>query len=111
MNSNGVLSFGSEGFTDYQARRFPFESPPLIAPFWDDFNPHIGGNIYYRQTNDFDQLQLFYNYTSLLLDCEAEQNDCYPTHLYIATWDHVPPYGYYSFFETTVTEVCSLRIH
>lgn len=100
MNSNGVLSFGNERFTDFLARRFPFESPPLIAPFWDDFNPRMGGNISYRQTNDSDQLQLFYNYTSLLMDCKPEQNDCYPTHLYIATWDDVPPFGYYSFFET-----------
>lgn len=72
-------------------------SPPLIAPFWDDFNPRRGGNIFYRQTNDSDQLYLFYNYTSLLMDCEAELVDCYPTHLFIATWDHVPPFDY-SFF-------------
>ena len=100
MNSNGVLSFGTEGFTDFQARRFPFESPPLIAPFWDDFNPRRGGNISYRQTNDSDQLHLFYNYTSLVMDCETEN---YPTHLFIATWDQVPPYSYLP----TVTEVCT----
>ena len=95
MNSNGVLSFGNERFLDFAPRRFPFESPPLVAPFWDDFNPRIGGSISYRQTNDSDQLDLFYNYTSCLMDCKDELNDCYPTHLFVATWDHVPPY--YSF--------------
>ena len=61
VNSNGVVSFGNRGFIDYRARSFPFQSPPLIAPFWDDFNPRRGGMIYYRETNDTDQLELFYN--------------------------------------------------
>ena len=95
MNSNGVLSF-EKRFTDFFARLFPFESPPLIAPFWDDFNPRRGGMIYYRQTNDTDQLQLFYNYSLLLKDDETENwaADFYPTHLFIATWYQVPPFRY-----------------
>ena len=96
VNSNGVVSFGNMGFTDFEARPFPFESPPLIAPFWDDFNPSDGGMIYYRQTNDSDQLQLFSNYT-LLLEDDVVENDYNPTRLFIATWDRVPPYGYSRF--------------
>ena len=96
MNSNGVLSFGNIGFTDFRARPFPFVSPPLIAPFWDDFDPSNGGRIFYRQTSDSDQLQLFSNYTLLLKDDEAE--DFCPTHLFIATWERVPPFGYIPHF-------------
>ena len=112
MNSNGVLSFGNERFLDFTPRRFPFESPPLVAPFWDDFNPRIGGNISYRQTNDSDQLDLFYNYTSHLMNCKDDLIDCRPIHLFVATWDRVPPfesdYGYYSFsVPTDHREVCT----
>ena len=93
VNSNGVLSFRNTRFNDYLPRPFPFESPPLIAPFWDDFNPRRGGMIYYRQINDTDQLQHFYyNYSLLLKDGETEKDDFYPTHLFIATWYQVPPY-------------------
>ena len=107
MNSNGVVSFGTEGFTNFYARSFPFRSPPLIAPYWDDFNPYFTGGIYYRQTNDSDQLQLFYNYTSLLLKGGEMTglNDFYPTHLFIATWNHVPPFGI-SYILSFQTEVC-----
>jgi hypothetical protein len=93
VNSNGVISFGVVGFRDYRAIPFPFQSPPLIAPFWDDFDPSVRGAIYYRQTNDSDQLQLFYNYTLLLNDEELNDSEYYPTHLFIATWDEVPPFG------------------
>ena len=102
MNSNGVISFGVEGFRNFYAMPFPFRSPPLIAPFWDDFNPSAGGAIYYRQTNDSNQLQLFYNYTLLLKD--EELNEYYPTHLFIATWHRVPPYRF-SYFPFEVGEI------
>lgn len=104
MNSNGVISFGIEGFRNFHAVPFPFRSPPLIAPFWDDFDPSVGGAIYYRLTNDSDQLQLFCNYTLLLKD--EELNEYYPTHLFIATWHQVPPFGiHYSPFEVGDSEV------
>ena len=92
VNSNGVISLGNEGFIDFYARPFPFDSPPLIAPFWDDFDPRNGGNIYYRQTNDSDQLQMFHNNYTLFWKTDW-QNNFYPTNLFIATWCQVPPYG------------------
>lgn len=91
MNSNGVLSLGSVGFTDYVTRAFPFSSPPLIAPFWRDFDPSVGGSISYRQTNDSTLLQAVH---SLILYSSLEQLlDFFPSHLFIATWYQVPPYG------------------
>lgn len=94
MNSNGVLSF------DDQVRQVfasPFENsyepwiPPLIAPFWDDINPKIGGNIYYRQSNDSsDQLA----FQRLLLGLDVGELVWFsPTNLFIATWDQVPQYN------------------
>ena len=91
MNSNGILSVGGEKFLFYRPSRFPLVSPPLIAPFWTDFNPSAGGNIYYRQTNDSDLLQAV---ESVVQDSDNEDlNSFSPTHLFIATWDEVPPFG------------------
>ena len=95
MNSNGVLSFGGTGFIEYTPREFPFPSPPLIAPFWHDFNPNVGGSIFYRQTNDSAQLQLVH---TMLSDLDVEGLDLdlanfHPTQLFIATWYQVPPFG------------------
>ena len=93
MNSNGILSVGGEEFLYFQQARFPLDSrwPPLIAPFWTDFNPSAGGNIYYRQTNDSDLLQAV---ESVVQDSDNEDlNSFSPTHLFIATWDEVPPFS------------------
>ena len=72
---------------------FPDNSPPLIAPFWHDFNPSIGGNIYYRQTNDPQQLQLYNTRLSTALTTNGLSNDFFPTLLFIATWDQVPQFS------------------
>ena len=96
MNSNGILSFESH-FTSFIPREFPFESPPLIAPFWKDFNPSAGGNISYRQSNDSIQLE---NVHRLLLSLDVDNlTDFYPEHIFVVTWDRVPPYGPFSNIE------------
>ena len=97
MNFNGVISFGTKGFRDFYARSFPFQSPPLITPFWDDISSLLWEGLYYRQTNDSDLLEQFYNYSLLLRDGDSNTkllHDYYPTHLFIATWDKVPQWGY-----------------
>ena len=65
--------------------------PPLIAPFWDDVNPSIGGNIYYRQSNDSSS-QLAFQRLLLGLDV-GELAEFLPTNLFIATWDQVAEYA------------------
>lgn len=98
VNSNGLLSFERE-FTRYRPEEFPISSPPLIAPFWRDFNPSIGGNITYRQSNDSTLLE---NVHRLLSSLEiGNLTTFYPEHIFIVTWDSVPPYGQY-----TQEEVC-----
>ena len=91
MNSNGVLSLGGKAFTAFQPVAFPFSSPPLIAPFWDDFNPSSGGSISYRQTSALALLEAFH---SLIMDLDVLFLVHFvPTQLFIATWYQVPPFG------------------
>ena len=100
VNFNGVVSFGTERFTEFYARPFPFRSPPLVAPFWDDIDYLVWNRLYYRQTNDSDLLQQFYNYSVLLEDGDSNTdilNGYYPTHLFVATWDEAPPFIFYFF--------------
>ena len=88
VNSNGVLSF-VQGFTVCcPPRDFPRGPPPLIAPFWHDFNPRNGGTISYRMTDDFQLRQLVHvSIQNFVMD------DFFPTILVVATWDHVAPFG------------------
>ncbi|RMI04788.1 MAG: hypothetical protein D6681_09100, partial [Calditrichaeota bacterium] len=48
ISSNGYLTFGPDG-TDFSNDPIPDPNDPndLIAPFWDDLNPSVGGMIYY----------------------------------------------------------------
>ena len=93
MNSNGVLSFNTQFTSCCGARDFPRPSPPLIAPFWHDFDPRRGGRIYYRQTNQSDQLRVLHQLVECSPQCTGEPTDFYPTQLFIATWDQVPQFG------------------
>ena len=104
------MSLGTESFTEYYARPFPFRSLPLIAPFWDDIDFLFLNGLYYRQTNDSDLLQKFYNYTSLLNKGEANSDDYYPTHLFIATWDEAPPYIFYFLFGIQVHNIIAIYL-
>ena len=67
-------------------------SPPLIAPFWLDFDL-TGTNesgIYYRQTND--SIYLEFIHTLLMNASIGGLVNFLPTQLFIATWDKVPQY-------------------
>ena len=69
-------------------------SPPLIAPFWHDFDltSTSEGGIYYRQTDDPIYLELVH----ILLNSVDNVGDLvrfFPTQLFIATWERVPEHG------------------
>ena len=53
IGSNGYLSFGADG-TDYTNDPVPDATDPndLIAPFWDDQDPTLGGTIHYAGNAD-----------------------------------------------------------
>ncbi len=57
IGSNGYLTFGSD-WTDFSNDPIPDPNDPndIIAPFWDDLNPGLGGTIHYyfdAATNQF----------------------------------------------------------
>ena len=92
MNSNGILSFNTPFTSCCPPRDFPMVSPPLIAPFWLDFDL-TGTNesgIYYRQTND--SIYLEFIHTLLMNASIGGLVNFLPTQLFIATWDKVPQY-------------------
>ena len=89
INSNGVLSFVQRFTSCCPPRDFPRGPPPLIAPFWHDFNPSNGGTISYRLTNDPQLLQLVHDNIQNFLSVD----DFFPTILFITTWDRVAPFG------------------
>ena len=83
-----MLSLGEAGFTEYMQRPFPFYSPPLIAPYWFDFDARQTGNISYRVSNDSELLNKFH---SLLEDLvNTNLTNFTATQLFIATWNRVP---------------------
>lgn len=74
-------------FTSFQPTPFPFRSPPLIAPFWADFDLRKGGDVYYRVTANPDILQQI----SLTVPV-ASGFQFAPTLAFIATWASVPAF-------------------
>jgi beta propeller repeat protein len=48
ISSNGYLTFGNDA-TNYYNSWLPssYDANNLIAPFWDDLSPNVGGSIYY----------------------------------------------------------------
>ena len=101
VNSNGLLSF-KHSFTACCPQAFPLSSPPLVAPFWHDFNPGVGGNIYYRQTNDLQLLQFYHIRLSTAL-ATKDLDNFFPALLFIATWDQVAQYSGSAQVNSTVT--------
>ncbi|MBD3169576.1 MAG: T9SS type A sorting domain-containing protein [candidate division Zixibacteria bacterium] len=51
--SNGWMSFTDSTTTAYYNRRIPHSSAPnnMIAPFWENLNPGLGGNVYFYTNN------------------------------------------------------------
>ncbi|NIW46838.1 MAG: choice-of-anchor D domain-containing protein, partial [candidate division Zixibacteria bacterium] len=62
ISSNGYLTFGADG-TDFSNDPIPDPLEPnhIIAPFWDDLNPTIGGTIHYHS----DANQFIVQYTNI----------------------------------------------
>ena len=79
VSTNGVISFGS-AYIVFSSRRFPI-STRLIAPFWDNSNIEIGGQVLSRLS---DNQTLFNKVGSTIND--ILEFDFTPTILFIATW-------------------------
>jgi subtilisin family serine protease len=48
ISSNGFLAFNAAGATSFGNAPIPTIGSPngIVAPFWDDFNPGVGGSVY-----------------------------------------------------------------
>lgn len=86
MNSNGILSFRT-GFTDFNPVNFPLSSNRddiLIAPFWDDVNINVAGDIFYRFTTNQSLLDEVGGNISKAFEVVFK-----PVMLFVATWNEV----------------------
>ena len=87
VSTNGVVSFGAN-FTDYNTRPFPLStSDILLAPFWDDSNVVIGGQVLFRLSDD----QTLLNQVGSIINNTLEYNFT-PMMLFIVTWDRIPKF-------------------
>ena len=100
VNTNGHISFRSP-FLNWIPTLFSFRSiPPLIAPYWEDFDLRKGGNIFYRQTSNPILLQIVRDQVQVSFQSTGNFN---PTDLFIVTWDQVPGYS----FGTNLVGICA----
>jgi len=90
VNANGVISF-VHPFGDSVTHPLPLtgDSNRLIAPYWADADIRGTGDIYYRQTSDYNLLA---RATEQITTAFPGLQDVSVDNLLIATWDRV---GYY----------------
>ena len=101
VNVNGAISFG-KGLTYYTPYCGALNlKSPMIAPFWadSDTKPEIGGQIFFRQTNEPDMLKK----ADRMLD-KALPEGFNTEWLYIATWRNVTYFGADSCREREIEE-------
>ncbi|XP_061452969.1 alpha-tectorin-like isoform X2 [Rhineura floridana] len=89
VNNNGVVSF-SVPVPEYTPKSIPLvDGKAFVAPYWGDVNNILGGDIFYRETQD----------PELLRRVTGDINEYFPeipftaTWAFIATWDHVAYFG------------------
>ncbi|XP_075763615.1 sushi, nidogen and EGF-like domain-containing protein 1 [Pelodiscus sinensis] len=89
VNNNGVVSFGV-AVSQYTPDPFPLaDGRPFVAPYWGDVNNALGGDVYYRESQD----------PGLLRRLTRDMNQYFPaipftaTWAFVATWDRVAYYG------------------
>ena len=99
VNTNGIISFFTDGY-GYTPQSFPLNyGETIIAPYWADVNLWDGGNISYReeirQTQNQDP---FEEVDSIIRDAFSNMQQFTSSWMFIATWDQVPFYGSYNSF-------------
>ncbi|XP_077193134.1 sushi, nidogen and EGF-like domain-containing protein 1 [Paroedura picta] len=89
VNNNGVVSFGVN-VSQYTPDPFPLNiGCPFVAPYWADVDNRMGGDVFWRQTQD----------AAVLSRCTADINTYFPEipftaiWAFVATWDHVAYFG------------------
>lgn len=85
------MSF-NESFTDFEPESFPLpldldRVEVLIAPFWDDSDNSVAGQVFYRFSDD----------ASLLTEIATNISDAFevdfsPVAAFVVTWNGLPQY-------------------
>ena len=86
VSTNGVLSFRNP-FLDFSPDLFPLTDDILIAPFWDDSDSSLAGQVFHRFTDD--ELVLEEISANITKGFGEEFN---PVLAFIVTWDGLPQF-------------------
>lgn len=82
------MSFG-ESFGSFGPEPFPLLSnSTLIAPFWDDINTELAGDVYYRLSEDEELLSTVGYNIDVVFAVRFQ-----PTLAFIVTWDRVAEFS------------------
>lgn len=86
VSTNGVLSF-RDSFLDFVPESFPIPTNVLIAPFWDDSDNTLGGQVFYRFTDNQEILDVI----------STRINGAFPVNFnpltaFIVTWYQLPQF-------------------
>ncbi|XP_022783564.1 sushi domain-containing protein 2-like [Stylophora pistillata] len=90
VNTNGVISFLVE-VSQYTPDSFPLGNDRrLVAPFWADVDTIAGGQVFYRETTDSQQLE---QATTEVAATFVDHRKFRATWLFVATWYKVAFFG------------------
>uniref|UniRef100_A0A674GA76 NIDO domain-containing protein n=1 Tax=Taeniopygia guttata TaxID=59729 RepID=A0A674GA76_TAEGU len=91
VNNNGVVSFGTM-VPEFTPQPFPLPGRhPFVAPYWADVDTRLGGNVFYRQSQDAQLLaRLAQDLAPAVPPGDLPPQ---PTWAFVATWDRVAYFG------------------
>ncbi|XP_074663798.1 LOW QUALITY PROTEIN: sushi, nidogen and EGF-like domain-containing protein 1 [Strix aluco] len=91
VNNNGVVSFRM-GVPEFTPEPFPLSGHrPFVAPYWADVDIRLGGEVFYRQTQD---PELLARLARELAPAVAPSDPApRPTWAFVATWHRVSFFG------------------
>ncbi|XP_056187494.1 sushi, nidogen and EGF-like domain-containing protein 1 [Falco biarmicus] len=91
VNNNGVVSFGT-GVPEFTPEPFPLPGHrPFVAPYWADVDTRLGGDVFYRQSQEPELLaRLTRDLTPAVTSSDPTPK---PTWAFVATWYRVSFFG------------------
>ncbi|NXF40874.1 TECTA protein, partial [Nyctibius bracteatus] len=91
VNNNGVVSFGA-GVPEFTPQPFPLPGHrPFVAPYWADVDTTLGGDVFYRQSQEPELLaRLARDLAPAVIPPEPAPQ---PTWAFVATWYRVSYFG------------------
>ncbi|KAM6032779.1 sushi, nidogen and EGF-like domain-containing protein 1 isoform 3-T3 [Theristicus caerulescens] len=91
VNNNGVVSFGM-GVPEFTPQPFPLPGHrPFVAPYWADVDTRLGGDVFYRQSQEPELLARLAR--DLATAVTPPDPTPQPTWAFVATWHRVSFFG------------------